>query len=183
MNNSIPNWIAVPLLALGISAPSHASVTCLAPDPACAAVLLGGLVTSIVSGNEDRELRHLQAGRERAALEAIVEEIENTDDRRLAIRIRDAARYRPGFSTIVNRFEEGRHEGRLSLESLMNFDPQLFDDLDRIATVVGQHYPDEVMIETYGPKRLHGGEVNWERYAILAREALAIHHNFFVNGE
>lgn len=183
MKKPSPNWIAAPLLALGISIPSHASVTCLAPDPACAAVLLGGLVTSIVSGGEDREFRHLQAGRERAALETIVEEIESADDERLAIRIRDAARYRPGFNTIVSRFEKGRHEGRLSLESLMEFDPQLFDDLDRIAAVIGQHYPENAMTETYGPKRLDGGEVNWERYATLARDALAIHHNFFVHGE
>lgn len=182
MKKRIPHWIAVLLLALGISVPSHASVTCLAPDPACAAVLLGGLVTSIVSGSEDREFRHLQAGRERAALETIVEEVETTDDERLAIRIRDAARYRPGFNTIVSRFEKGRYEGHLSLESLMDFDPQLFEDLDRIAAVIGQHYPGEVMTETYGPKRLDDGEVNWERYATLARDALAIHHNMFVNG-
>lgn len=178
MKKPILNRIAVPLLVLGISSASHASAVCLAPEPACATVLLGSLVTGIVSDDGEREFRHLQAGEKRAALEAIVHEIGNIDDGDLAIRIRDAARYRPGFHSIVRRASQGRHEGRLSLESLMDFDPQLFEDLDRIETVIGQHYPERIMTEAYGPTYLEGGEINWERYAALARDALAIHHNF-----
>lgn len=183
MSKRISKWIAIPLVAIALTSPARASVVCLAPEPVCVTVLVTGLVTGIVSAEEDDELQHLQVGRNRSALEAIVREVRHTNDGRLAIRVRDAARYRPGFNSIVNRFEKGRFDGRLSLASLMDFDPQLFADLDRIADVIGQHYPQRVMNDTYGPRTLAGSEVNWQRYANLAREALVIHHNFFVIAE
>lgn len=182
MKKHIRHWIAVVLLTFGVSLPSHASVTCLAPEPTCAVVLVGALVTRIVSGTDDQAAGALQAGSEQATLEAVVDEIEHTADERLAIRIRDADRDTPGFNTIVTRFDNGRHEGPRSLDSLMKRDPQLFDDLERIAAVIERHFTDEVMAETYGPMRLDGGEVNWERYASLARDALAIRDNMRANG-
>lgn len=183
MNKRILKWIAIPLAAIALTSPARASVVCLAPEPACVTVLVAGLVTGIVSDEQDDEPQHLQVGRDPSALEAIVREVRHTNDGRLAIRVRDAARYRPGFNSIVNRFEKGRFDGRLSLASLMDFDPQLFADLDRIADVIGQHYPRRVMNDAYGPRTLAGGEINWQRYANLAREALVIHNNFFVIAE
>ena len=183
MKTRMLNWIAVPVVALGISADSHASVLCLSPDPVCATVLLGGLVTGVAETNGERDLQRLRVTREPETLAAIVHEVERVQDERLALRIEEAARYRPGYGAIVDRFEHGRYEGRRSLESLMDFDPGLFDDLDRIAAVIGAHHSRDVMAETYGPRRLEDGRVNWERYAQLARDALALHHNFYANGQ
>jgi hypothetical protein len=174
MNKRIKNWIAVVVLTFGMSLPSHASVTCLAPEPTCAVVLLSALVTGIVIETDDEENRNLQTGTGHATLEAVVEEIENMNDERLAVRIRDAGGDTPGFDSIVSRFERGRHEGPASLDSLMERNPRLFDDLDRIAVVIAERHPDEVVAQAYGPKRLAGGEINWGRYAALARDALVI---------
>lgn len=177
MKKRMKNWIAIVLLTFGMSLPSHASVTCFAPEPICAVVLLGTLVTGIVAETDDQGDRHLQAGSGHAKLEAVVEEIENMNDERLAIRIRDATGDTPGIDSIVSRFERDRHEGPASLESLMDRNPQLFDDLDRIAVAIAERHPDVVMAQAYGPKRLAGGEINWARYTALARDALAIRHH------
>lgn len=182
MKKHVQHCIAVVLLMFGISLPSPASATCLAPEPTCAVVLLGALITGMVADVEDQDSRALQPGSGHETLEAVVDDIENLPDERLAIRIRNADRYSPGFNSIVTRFEQGRHEGPRSLDSLMKREPQLFDDLDRIAVVIKEHYTDKVIAETYGPKHLDGSGVNWERYANLARDALAIHHNIRANG-
>lgn len=177
MNKRMKNWIAVALLTFGLSLPSHASATCLAPEPTCAVVLLSALVTGIMVETDEREGRDLQTGSGHATLEAVVEEIEDMNDDRLAARIRDASGDTPGFDSIVSRFERGRHEGPASLDSLMDRKPRLFDDLERIAVVIAKRHPDHVMAKTYGPKHLAGGGINWGRYAALARDALAVRHH------
>ena len=182
MNKPALQWIAAPLLALGMNSTASASIVCLSPNPVCAAAIVGGLITSAVSARENRGPRQLQAGSRREVLEAIASDIDSAENERLGIRIRKAARYDPGYRAIVRRYRDGRHHGRLSLESLRNFNPAIFDDLDTIEAIIGEHYSRAIMFETYGPKYREDGRTNWRRYATLARDALVIHRQFFAGG-
>lgn len=47
------NRVAAILLISGVSAPAHASPICLAPEPACAVMLLGAAVTTIIQHERD----------------------------------------------------------------------------------------------------------------------------------
>ncbi|WP_175443026.1 hypothetical protein [Halofilum ochraceum] len=60
--------VAAMLLTFGISVPAHASPTCLAPEPACALVLLGAVVTTIVHEREDHESAERKATPERVPI-------------------------------------------------------------------------------------------------------------------
>lgn len=57
MKTRTRNRIAAALLTLGVSIPAHASPTCLASGPACALVLLGAVVTTIVHEPDEHEAR------------------------------------------------------------------------------------------------------------------------------
>lgn len=94
MKNRIRNWTAVVLLTFGVSLPAHASPTCLAPEPACALVLLGAAVTAIVHETNEQEVRDLEAGPKPAPPRGRVDRIEHADDGRQATRARDPARDR-----------------------------------------------------------------------------------------
>ncbi|MDZ7705592.1 MAG: hypothetical protein U5L04_14045 [Trueperaceae bacterium] len=96
MKKRIQQSIAIVLLTLGLSAPSHASVTCIAPEPTCAAVLLGAMVTAIISARDDPEADGPKADQEEEATTTDFEETSNNNDSRLVNRIRDGARNRPG---------------------------------------------------------------------------------------
>lgn len=81
MKTRIRNRVAAVLLMFGVSLPAHASPTCLAPEPACALVLLGAVVTTIVHETDEREVRHQQAGPRHEPLKTSVDGIEHRDRR------------------------------------------------------------------------------------------------------
>lgn len=90
-------WIpaAVVLLTFGASLPSHASPTCLAPEPTCAVVLLGTVVTAIVHDTDEQQVRHPKADPTHVPPRVSVGGIEPTDDERRVSRARDPAGGRP----------------------------------------------------------------------------------------
>lgn len=96
MKKRIQQSIAIVLLTLGLSAPSQASVTCIAPEPTCAAVLLGAMVTAIITAKDGPEADGPKADQEDEAPRTDFEETSNNTDSPLLNRIRDSARDRPG---------------------------------------------------------------------------------------
>lgn len=104
MKKRVQQSIAVVLLTFGLSAPSQASVTCIAPEPICAVVLLGAVVTGIVTADDGSEADGPQAGRAGEAKRPDTETTGNNSGTTLANRIRDGARNQPG--------EQGGEGGR-----------------------------------------------------------------------
>lgn len=53
MKRRTPGRIAAALIALGIAPGASASVTCIAPNPVCAVVVVGGVVTALVHARQE----------------------------------------------------------------------------------------------------------------------------------
>ena len=183
MKKRIRNWFAVPILALGVFSPANASVTCLAPEPVCVTVLIGGLIMGMTSADEDRESQEPQIENDDAALKATVDDLQQAGNEGLADRIVSAARHEPGYATIVKRYEQGRIEGHESLASLMDSRSRMFDDLDRLAILIDEHNSRSAMAAGRHPRNTSDGRINWGRYAALARQALVIHDSFLVRDQ
>lgn len=95
MKTRIRNSVAIVLLTFGVSLPSHAAPTCLAPEPACALVLLGTVVAAVVHDGEAQGIHQLQADPRRATLKPSVDGTGHADDRRRIIPADDPVRGRP----------------------------------------------------------------------------------------
>jgi hypothetical protein len=65
MKTRTRNRVAAVLLTCGISVPAQAAPTCFAPEPACALVLLGALVTTVAHERDEQETEDGQARWER----------------------------------------------------------------------------------------------------------------------
>lgn len=173
MNKRILSWIAVPLVALGVSSNSHASVTCLSPDPICVTVVISGLIVGIAAAHDD-EPEGLEVAADGAATDAALRAIRSADDERLRRRFDKAVDGSPGLQKLLGRFARNGFAGHRSLASLVDSDPQIIDDLDRIEDLIEAHSPRREVVSAYGPKYVRDGRINWEHYATLARDAVVI---------
>lgn len=81
MKTRTRNRVAAALLMFGVSLPAHASPTCLAPEPACALVLLGAVITTIVHETDEQEIRHNRTDPRHAPIKASMDGINHRDRR------------------------------------------------------------------------------------------------------
>ena len=55
MKRRTPGRIAAALMALAVSSSASSSVTCIAPDPLCAVVIVGGIVTGLARAEQESD--------------------------------------------------------------------------------------------------------------------------------
>ena len=159
-------------ISFGITSTTQAA-TCLVPEPALCAVTVVGMILMGTDGDE--QLQAMQISADDSALRAIASDAKQS---RLQFVMGNYDRYVHGFSDVIQRYENNQISGDWSLEWLMDFRPSLFADLDLLASIIEAH------VETqgfFGPKHFEDGQVNWARYAKLAKEGQVVYHNFFVD--
>lgn len=118
MKTRTRNRVAAALLMFGVSLPAHASPICLAPEPACALVLLGAVVTTIVHEADDQEVRHNRTDPRQAPIKASMDGINHRQWRitpsrspRRSITARSPARAAANPAVIPLQPEPGRRAG------------------------------------------------------------------------
>lgn len=178
MKKRFSGLLVAAVASLFISSPSQALV-CLAPHPACAVVAVGGLVVAILGSMHDADngkIDPLMIETDEQKITEIVKGIRNSD---YSLRMADYYRYSGGYQDIISRYKSGKISGNLSLESLYDFNPRLFADLDQLEQKLLSQYPAELVASIYGPKLMADGSMNWKRYSLLAQDAIALYSNLF----
>ncbi|WII72837.1 hypothetical protein QJS83_03005 [Bdellovibrio sp. 22V] len=164
---------------MAAATPSQA-VVCFMPHPVCGVVIVGGLVVSIIAARDAAKKGHhldpISLEQNQAKLARISRRLDGTN---YLLRMQQYERYSQGYRSVISRYDSGRISGRLSLESLMDFSPQLFRDLDTMERMLAEEYGQELVLQVYGPKYKENGQINWKRYKLLSQDSLAIYSNSF----
>lgn len=168
------------LLVLGIGAPLQSqAVVCLAAAPVCGIVFAGVAIGGLLGLTEKGEIKPLQVGAiDETALRQLFKDLK-AKDRYFDLTMAKYASYGNGYADVVGYYQTGRIDGRLSLTSLKNFDPELFAHLDLLNSVVTAYVPAEKVKAVYGEKLNADGSINWARYAVLASDALTLYEATF----
>lgn len=166
-------------LASFLAAGSSQAVVCLAPTPVCGLVIVGGLIASIYASNEHKDSMDVIAiEQNQAKLQKIVRHLNGSN---YVLRMQKYARYSNGYNDVITRYNRGKISGNMSLESLKDFNPRLFVDLDTLARILSQEYGRELVEKVYGPQKLENGYTNWKRYQLLAQDSLILYAKSFKN--
>lgn len=158
------------LAATTISASSASAIVCLSPEPitcAITALVIAGGIAHDLNGHPV-EIVSLQSTSDQAEIQAIAAAVRA--DKSLMFHMASYYQYSPGFDDVISRFQEGKISGRLSLESMMDFNPRLFADLDKVDSIIRSQVKQSEMPQVRS---------QWERYAVLAAEAKLIYQNTF----
>lgn len=177
MKLSMTKKIAAIVMASTVAAGSAQAFIFAAPI--FGVVVGAGIVAGVHAGKKaakDGKVDETLATRNQEKLSAVVQKIDNTD---YAIRMTKYARYSNGYYDVISRYDNGRFEGRLSLESLAEAAPKLFADLNTLEQLMTEAYGTEVTTAVYGSELNADGSVNWLRYKLLAQDALAINNGLY----
>ncbi|WP_413290999.1 hypothetical protein [Bdellovibrio sp. HCB337] len=172
MKFSMTKKIAAIVMASTVAAGSAQAFIFAAPI--LGVVIAGGIVAGVHAGKKaanEGKVDQTLATRNQEKLNAVVQKIDNTD---YALRMTKYSRYSNGYYDVISRYDHGRIEGSLSLESLAEAAPKLFADLDILEQLMTEAYGQEVTTAVYGAKLNADGSVNWLRYKLLSQDALAI---------
>lgn len=166
-------------LAGVLAAGSSQAVVCLAPTPVCGLVIVGGLIASIYASRDHKDSMDVIAiEQNQAKLQKIVNRLKGSD---YVFRMQKYAKYSGGYNDVITRYNRGKISGNMSLETLMDFNPRLFADLDALARILAKEYGQDLVEQIYGPQKLDNGYTNWKRYQLLAQDSLILYAKSFKN--
>ncbi|MCB0390496.1 MAG: hypothetical protein KDD58_04360 [Bdellovibrionales bacterium] len=152
---------------------------CMAPDPFCIFVALSIFGGAVKGLNADYEPQKISVASKEEIVSQITKEVYNAENGHYMLRMQRYHNTSPAYSEVIKRYEKGKISGRLSLESLYDFSPRFFNDLDKLEAMIEKYTDTLTVKETYGPATFEGGVINWERYAKLASDAKLIYNHYW----
>lgn len=156
---------------------SSQAVVCLAPTPVCGLVIVGGLIASIYASRDHKDsMDAIAIEQNQEKLQKIVSHLNGSN---YVLRMQKYANYSNGYKDVITRYNRGKISGNMSLESLMDFNPRLFADLDTLERLLTSEYGKDLVEQIYGSQKLENGYTNWNRYRLLAQDSLILYANSF----
>lgn len=178
MKKLVLSILSAVLVLTGTATKANAMV-CLAPTPFCAAVIIGGAALGALELSKgSNELQTISSTKSAEDISAVVKAVKTQDNGNFILRMSDAVHSSPGYKDIVSRFQAQKIEGNLSLKSLYEFNPQMFRDLDTLASLIDRNVRNPELARS--SDATSNGQINWARYAQLAADADAIYNNTFI---
>jgi hypothetical protein len=178
MKKIVLSFLSTALVFTAASTKANA-VVCLMPTPFCAIVMVGGAAFSVYELSKGSQtLQTISSSKNATDITAVVNAVKTQENGNLLLRMSSAVHSSPGYKEIVRRFQAKEITGNMSLESLYEFNPQMFRDLDTLAELVARNVKNPEMLRS--DETAKDGNINWGRYAQLAADADALYSNTFL---